>query len=419
MNSLSYHFTKRLMSTRLLILPALAALLVALTGCTDAPESPEPETTPEPVFEAQTLDPDVGVGYGLAIGDVDGDGNDDVMMVDETEVVWYRNGDWQKFVIAENLTERDNVAIAADDIDGDGQVEIAVGAQWNPGETSDAEASGAVFYLIRPDDPTQHWEAVQLHNEPTVHRMHWAETGGGEHALVVLPLHGRGNQGGEGAGVRVLAYQMPDDPQDEWETVLLDSSLNVTHNFDVKPEDGFDRLYIGGRQGAITVAPQNSQWMENSAEVVEGIALEDGIGEIRYGTLGSTDLITTIEPFHGNTVNVYLLGDSLEHHELANDFNQGHALASADLLGIGRDQIVAGWRNANDEGKVGIKMWVPDETGSEWTEYVVDDNTMATEDMKVADLDGDGRQDIIAAGRDSHNLIIYWNRTDGDVTEPI
>lgn len=402
------------MSTRPLTYCAVAALFIGLTGCGDVPDAAESQAEPpEPVFEAQTLDDGVGVGYGLAIGDVDGDGNDDIMMVDREEVVWYRNGDWQKFVIAENLTERDNVCIAAADIDGDGQVEIAIGAQWNPGETSDAEASGAVFYLIRPDDPTQMWEAVQLPNEPTVHRMHWAETGGGEHALVVLPLHGRGNRGGQGAGVRVLAHLMPDDPHGEWETVLLDSTMNVTHNFDVRPMNGHDRLYIGGRQGAKQVEPRNGSWMANSAEFIEGIAANEGAGEIRFGTLGNRELITTIEPFHGNSVNVYLLGDEVEHHVLADDFAEGHGLATGDLLGIGRDQIVAGWRNPNEAGRVGIKMWVPNEDGSEWAEYVVDDNTMATEDLKVADLDGDGRPDVIGAGRATNNLIVYWNRTEG------
>ena len=29
----------------------------------------------------------------------------------------------------------------------------------------------------------------------------------------------------------------------------------------------------------------------------------------------------------------------------------------------------------------------------------------------VADLDGDGRPEVIAAGRASHNVVIYWNET--------
>jgi hypothetical protein len=34
---------------------------------------------------------------------------------------------------------------------------------------------------------------------------------------------------------------------------------------------------------------------------------------------------------------------------------------------------------------------------------------MACEDFKVADLNGDGKPDIIAAGRATKNLIVYWN----------
>ena len=80
---------------------------------------------------------------------------------------------------------------------------------------------------------------------------------------------------------------------------------------------------------------------------------------------------------------------------------------------MGRDQIVAGWRNPNAEDKVGVKIYIPlDEQGTEWNEYLLDDNTMAVEDLKLADLDGDGKLDIIAAGRATNNLKIYWNRTE-------
>jgi hypothetical protein len=118
--------------------------------------------TIQPKFEAQTIDSNISIGYGLALGDVDGDGKPDILLADKKQFVWYRNGDWKKFVMAENLTEYDNVCIAARDINGDGKVEVAVGAQWNPSETANAEQSGAVYYLIRPDDPTQVMEGYQI-----------------------------------------------------------------------------------------------------------------------------------------------------------------------------------------------------------------------------------------------------------------
>jgi hypothetical protein len=35
---------------------------------------------------------------------------------------------------------------------------------------------------------------------------------------------------------------------------------------------------------------------------------------------------------------------------------------------------------------------------------------MACEDALAADLNGDGRADIVAGGRATHNVKIYWNR---------
>ena len=96
---------------------------------------------PPAKFRAQTIDAKIQIGYSLAIADVDGDGRDDVLLADAKQIVWYRNPSWEKFVMTDQLTARDHVCIAARDIDGDGKAEVAVGAEWNPGDTV---GSGAV-----------------------------------------------------------------------------------------------------------------------------------------------------------------------------------------------------------------------------------------------------------------------------------
>jgi hypothetical protein len=366
---------------------------------------------PKPQFEAQTIDSNVSIGYGLALGDVDGDKKPDILLADKKQFVWYRNGDWKRFVMAENLTEFDNVCIAAEDIDGDGKVEVAVGAQWNPSETSNAAQSGSVHYLVRPADPTQKWEAVQLHHEPTVHRMRWALGLDNKYYLVVLPLHGVGNKGGEGQGVKVLAYEMQSNVRDKWKTHLLDSSMHLTHNFDIASwKNNNNSLLIGGKEG-IRVLQNDFQNAKGKAEIIQRV--QNGAGEIRVGKLpAGKKFIATVEPMHGQSVVVYLQNDNAKRIVLDDAINEGHALATADFFGIGSEQLVAGWRNPGKDGKTGIKIHIPkNKEATEWQSHWIDDNGIACEDIQVRDLNDDGKPDIIASGRSSHNLKIYWNRS--------
>ena len=365
-----------------------------------------------PKFEAQMIDSTVAIGYGVVIGDVDGDGKPDILLADKRQIVWYRSGDWKKFVMAADLTAHDDVCIAARDINGDGRVEVAVGANWNPGETSDLGQSGAVFYLIRPQDPTSRWEPVKLHHEPTVHRMAWIKAADGKFQLVVVPLHGRGNKNGKGVGARVLTYDLPADPHKLWSTRPIDDSMHVTHNFDVVHWDGGgEDILLGGLEGIALLRRQGNGWSKQA--ITSGS--QGAASEVRMGKTRTGRFLAAVEPWHGNNLVVYApsgQGRSWQRNVLADDLNEGHGLACADFLGLGSDQIVVGWRNPNAQKRVGIRLYVPpDSPGSPWKSYVIDDNTMACEDLKVADLDGDGRPDIVASGRSTHNLIIYWNRT--------
>lgn len=424
--------------------PLILALLSTATALSAVP--------PEPRFQAVTIDDQIQIGYGLAIADVDGDQKPDILCADKKQIVWYRNpggaaaaeaAQWRKYVMAENLTAKDDVCIAAEDIDGDGKAEVAVGAEWNPGDTVN---SGAVFYLIAPADRTQPWTPVRFPEvEPTTHRMRWIKVGsdGDEAAkgkspvrwgLLVQPLHGRGNKNGEGASVRVLLYHPPtplNDPKGEWKSELVDESLHMSHNFSrlsLVGSNSFgtpDGLLLGGKEGLVSLRRMKGQW-QRTEPPMSG-EKPSGVGEVRLGSLVTgTQFIATVEPMHGNVLAVYLPQKAeagvipLARQVLTDKLMEGHALACGNVLGgfpnvTASDQIVVGWRGkaGQADSTIGVAVWTPlDARGEKWRETIVDRDGMACEDLQLADLDGDGRLDIIAAGRATKNVRIYFNRTE-------
>ena len=363
-----------------------------------------------PKFRHVTIDDQVKIGYGTAIADMNGDKKPDIILCDARNIAWYENPSWEKHIIVENLTPRDHVCIAVRDIDGDGKAEIAAGAQWNPGETIDTAKSGAVFYLIPPADRTQKWTPVQLKHEPTTHRMRWFATPTGKFDLVVLPLHGRGNKGGKGDGVRTLAYHKPSDAEAKWSTTVIDDRMHTSHNFEVAQwdKDAANEMLLGGLEGVFLLNPAiRGGWTRQQIS-------NNPTGEVRQGAGARGEkFIAAIEPMHGNQLSIYTAakGKKLWDRNVIDDsLDQGHALATGDFLGTGSDQIVVGWRGTRRTGKVGVKLFYPtNEQRTEWKSLLIDDNEMATEDIRVADLNADGKIDIVAAGRATHNLKIYFN----------
>jgi FG-GAP-like repeat len=85
----------------------------------------------------------------------------------------------------------------------------------------------------------------------------------------------------------------------------------------------------------------------------------------------------------------------------------------ADLDGSGDDTLIVGVRD--DKGKEpgqrrGVRLYKAlDAKGTKWARHIVEDGGVAVEDLAAADLDNDGRIDIVAVGRQTGNVRIYWN----------
>jgi hypothetical protein len=189
----------------------------------------------------------------------------------------------------------------------------------------------------------------------------------------------------------------------------------MTHNFDPVQwdNDNAPELLVAGKEGVCLLDHSEGHMKRTQLGGNEG----GGAGEVRLGKLpGGGRFIATIEPMHGNQVVVYTSpaanqGNALWTRELIDDsIKDGHAVGCGDLLGLGSDQLVIGWRNMRGQGNTGVRFYTPlDADGKNWKPSTIDGDAMACEDLCLADLNGDGKLDIVAAGRATKNLKIYFN----------
>jgi len=390
-----------------------------------------------PKFEAQEIDARAGeVVYAATTADVNGDAKPDVVAATEDAVLWYENPSWTKHIITKGKTERDNVCIQAHDIDGDGKIDFALGAGWHPGSTTQPST---LQWLGR--DARGEWQVHPItYTEPTLHRFRFGDVlGNGKTQLVVAPLQGRGTKGpnwGEGSGVKVQVFSIPSDPTaPDWPSEVADDSLHTTHSLqivgrDLKATDrdrdrnAPDVILIAGWEGVFTLsrAPDGT-WKR--AQVGTGNQESKpfkGASEVKLGRRAKgVPYVATIEPWHGTQVVAYVPEFSegrilptmkMARHVLAEPVAWGHAVWCADLDGDGDDEIIIGQRDANKDGSNAPKGpgIFAESPKLAFTRHTIDDGGMACEDALCADLDGDGKPEIIAGGRSTHNVKIYWNK---------
>jgi hypothetical protein len=417
---------------RLVLLCTAALLVLAPWSRTGrGKEGGEKSAAPAfPGFRMQEVETKLGVGYAVLLVDVNGDGKPDIVVVDQTRVVWYENPTWKRRTIIEGMTRPDNVCIAAHDIDGDGKIDFALGADWKPFNTAQG---GTLQWLRRGktlDDP---WTLFPIAHEPTIHRIRFADVyGEGRPRLLVAPLMGQNstqkNNWMDGRPVRVIAYQIPRDPtRDRWEEQVLDQSLHVVHNFWPIPRSqgkGMDVL-TASYEGVSLLkhAPTSKhamRWLRQhlGAGNQDNPKSNRGSSEIKQGKLkNGRKFIATIEPWHGHQVVVYTPPADptklWDRHVIDDKLRWGHAVWCADLDGDGSDELIIGVRDdlSNKPGeRRGVRIYKAlDGTGTKWARHVIEDGGVAVEDLAAADLNGDGRIDIVAVGRQTHNMRIYWN----------
>src|SRR5271154_1906109 len=102
-----------------LLLPAASlAVVVACLCLAAAARADKPDGPAFPDFEMKEIETGLGIGYAVLLVDLNGDGRKDIVVVDQTRVVWYENPTWKRRTILQGQTKPDNVCLAAYDIDG-------------------------------------------------------------------------------------------------------------------------------------------------------------------------------------------------------------------------------------------------------------------------------------------------------------
>ncbi len=385
----------------------------------------------EPQFTGVELPTKLGVGYAVRLIDMNDDKRLDICIVDQQRILWLENPTWTEHVLIENQTKKDNVCFAPLDIDGDGKLDFAVGADW----TLNTKEGGTIQWIKRAANPSEKWEVLPIAEEPTVHRMTFADLDAdGKSELLVAPLMGKNSTRPNFAesGVRLLSYKVPANPaKDPWVPTVICDDLHVTHN--IWPVD----LDHDGKLDLMAVSFEGVHWLrrlENGSwsrtQVGEGnqkTSPNRGASEIKVGWLSkASPYLATIEPWHGHQVVVYTPPSGAapkaegkvtapwlwNRFVLDEELLWGHAVVCANIDDDPEEELIIGVRdNKSAERPCGVRIYDP--TGAspaDWKRTLLDPGSVAVEDLAAADLDGDGRTDVVAVGRATHNVKIYFNK---------
>ncbi len=396
----------------------------------------EPVAEGTPTFKTHEVDAEIGTGRMVKAVDLDGDSDLDILALTNDAIVWYENPSWEKQKISGAISGT-YICMAPQDIDGDGLPEIAVGAGWDINET---RAGGSLWILFRKPGSETGWMAKRIAEEPTLHRLMWADVEGhGKKDLIAAPLKGRGSTPPyyREPRVRLLQFTAPENPfTEDWtEKVIDDGRLSIAHGMASVDweDDGQESLLVAALSGInqFHLDPEKG-WVWTLPAVGNPVPFPScGAGEISVGEYDDKNpMLGTIEPWHGDQAVVYTVNRDTkryvgrralwDRHVVDNGFRGGHAVGWGDFDGDGHDEFVAGYREpSGEEETFGLNLFdlqlvndSVEESATFSSDKIPLDTEVAVEGLDVADLNGDGLPDIVAIGRSTGNLRFYENTSE-------
>ena len=392
--------------TRACVAMIVAAASLSVVSLAGAP----PAATVE--FRPHDIEAKFPGGYAVMVVDVNKDGKPDVIGVSQRvpELAWYENPTWERHVMTDGLAAIVNVAAA--DIDGDGIPEVAL---ENGFAMSPASSEGLVWIVRHDGDPRQRWKTEQIDKFPTSHHLAWADIDGdGKKELINAPL--------VGAKSAAPTYDQDKAPlffyrPGDWKRHTITTDLNgIIHR--VRPvlwEDGKRQDLLVASFDGITLwrarrAGNDLKW--ESQQLSPGHTGDKaprlGASDVAVAKMNGKRFLASVEPWHGNEIVVYTdQGGKWNRRVIFNSLTEGHEVAVADLNGDGRDDVIAGDRSGKTPA-VHV-MYAPADPAGEWQHQVLDEGGMAASGCVTADLNADKRPDIVCIGASTGNLRWYEN----------
>jgi hypothetical protein len=369
-------------------------------------------TPPVAEFAEHLIAADLKGGYQVVVADLNNDGKPDIIALASglKELVWFENPNWTRHVLAGVFNHMIN--LAAWDTDGDGIPEIVLAHEF----ANQAKNSiGILSLLTHGADPREPWKATEIDRIPTSHRLRWADIyGNGKKVLVDAPLSGLKAEAPEYRGKTPLVFYKPGAWMRE---TIPEQNEGVEHGIYITDWDA------NGREAILTASfigihlfrlGKDGAWRRT--ELAKGDPApwpKSGSSDVTVGWLGSkpakTRFLAAIEPWHGNEVSVYR--EDKKHiwqRQVIDDaLDQGHTILTADLNGDGTDEIIAGYRG---KGRSVNIYYANSSKGERWVNHPLDNGGMAASSCAVADLNADGRPDIVCIGSATANLKWYENK---------
>jgi hypothetical protein len=371
-------------------------------------------------FEAHDIDPKLPGAYAVNIADFNNDGKPDVIAnsLAARELAWYENPTWERHVIVSDTSQIVNQAPA--DLNGDGIPEIAFQSSF----AMQAAKSEGLNWIARSQGPGRPWKAEKIDTFPTSHHIVWADLDGdGKKELVNAPLIGAGSLAPTYDQDKASVFWY--DQAGFKRHLITDAIPGIIHRVrPVKWDSGNrEQLLVASFEGVVMYRATGSGDNMKFEKVVlskghQETAPRLGASDVGVGVQDGKRFFASVEPWHGNEVVVYTgSGTTWRRRVIFDKIASGHEIAVLDLNGDGRDDIVA---NDNARGATqnnpnaptgGVHVFfAPDDAATgEWS-YVRLEDKFGMNSCVGVDINKDQRNDLVCGGASG---VVRWYENKG------